>query len=746
MLQNLNILSENLKVSQKNAVNMDKRTSDTCRKDYENMGLAASQARFLCLTARKAHCEYKSTALAQEKLNITNQMSQIANDYAQAMNATKLMWCPDGMAGSFGLTYSLLMTPSAANDFDPYLVTTPSGAVVLNTAFKEAAEAAGISKAGGGFNFNKKEDVAQLQELRDKFIAALSAQGVVTDLTAKDITVKDWDATLNDDNSVTLAEAKDLGEDAPRIDYVPGAGMGNQPKIKGGADVMTLADMILSEKIGKKKIDWAKMFVDSGEITKLEYETEIINYDNYINSTKLGDFSEVGRNIIYQFQRDMNEENKKANSDENKIKDLEKLISYIHNYNSSDGPYYTEVDSNGVTVKHFPIDPSTNQEAVSPVIRQAQAKQLIIDQLKLDKQAYIDSNNAKSVKVSDEINVKENSIRYEDNDHKTYSIVVNGVINHYESEIEGLTLGDVLSQEVVLMAGTYMKKKLKSDGTVETNSDGTPVLEKCTEDESKERFKEDAIKILGTLSAILGYSPNDEVTNIGLNVDDASSQALKFAYMMTKNTYLNINQIQSGSRYNKNSMTDNSAYTNAVENNRIGASSGGDKALAVSLTGMMNAFLTYYENALSGAASEYVVGISRENSVLVTNNAGYQYIANELTEELTMAEKNADFFDELFNNIIEHGWRYDSSIDDSEYLETVLKNGRYSMCSLNPDGYYYQTRYNETGYMDEVIDTDAIARAEAEFTAKKAELTYKEDTIEETNIKELSTINEIYIG
>ena len=84
----------------------------------------------------------------------------------------------------------------------------------------------------------------------------------------------------------------------------------------------------------------------------------------------------------------------------------------------------------------------------------------------------------------------------------------------------------------------------------------------------------------------------------------------------------------------------------------------------------------------------------------------------------------------MFNNIVEHGWRYDSSVDDNEYLETVIKNGRYSMCSLNEDGYYYQTRYNETGYMVEVSYKDAIARAEAEFTAKKAELTYKEDTID----------------
>ena len=60
----------------------------------------------------------------------------------------------------------------------------------------------------------------------------------------------------------------------------------------------------------------------------------------------------------------------------------------------------------------------------------------------------------------------------------------------------------------------------------------------------------------------------------------------------------------------------------------------------------------------------------------------------------------------------------------------MLKNSKYCLTSLNNDGYFYQTRYNETGYMVEVKDEDAIARAEAEFTQKKAELTYKEDSID----------------
>ena len=66
------------------------------------MGLAASQARFLGITLRKANCEFKSTELAQQRLELTNQMTDIAQEYANALNATKLVWHNDLVCDSFG--------------------------------------------------------------------------------------------------------------------------------------------------------------------------------------------------------------------------------------------------------------------------------------------------------------------------------------------------------------------------------------------------------------------------------------------------------------------------------------------------------------------------------------------------------------------------------------------------------------------------------------------------------------------
>ena len=69
------------------------------------------------------------------------------------------------------------------------------------------------------------------------------------------------------------------------------------------------------------------------------------------------------------------------------------------------------------------------------------------------------------------------------------------------------------------------------------------------------------------------------------------------------------------------------------------------------------------------------------------------------------------------------------------------------MSSLNNDGYYYQTRYNETGYIKEVTDDDAIARAEAEYQRMKSELTYKENSMDLKSKKldaEISTLSTEY--
>ena len=60
------------------------------------MGLAATQARFLGITARKANCEFQSMQIAQQKLSITRELEKATAEYQSALDTTKLIWDPDG--------------------------------------------------------------------------------------------------------------------------------------------------------------------------------------------------------------------------------------------------------------------------------------------------------------------------------------------------------------------------------------------------------------------------------------------------------------------------------------------------------------------------------------------------------------------------------------------------------------------------------------------------------------------------
>lgn len=113
------------------------------------MGLAASQARFLAITARKNSCEFQSMQIAQEKLSITREQQKAAQAYQNSLSATKLVWdtVDDDV---YDLSYDLMMKPSALNEYDPYLITDVQGKLVLSESMFKAAVDAGIIDAKTG--------------------------------------------------------------------------------------------------------------------------------------------------------------------------------------------------------------------------------------------------------------------------------------------------------------------------------------------------------------------------------------------------------------------------------------------------------------------------------------------------------------------------------------------------------------------------------------------------------------------
>lgn len=144
------------------------------------MGLAASQARLLSITARKSDCEFQSMRLSHEKIALARDMEHISDEYQDALGKTKLVYdyYGSGMQPQ-DVSYNLLMRPSVYNDYYPKLITDKSNRVVLDSKYAAAAIAAGIPVEG--------LSGTPSDAVRNKFIQALAEQNVISLQTAASV-------------------------------------------------------------------------------------------------------------------------------------------------------------------------------------------------------------------------------------------------------------------------------------------------------------------------------------------------------------------------------------------------------------------------------------------------------------------------------------------------------------------------------------------------------------------------------
>ncbi len=144
------------------------------------MGLAASQARLLTITSRKADCEYQSMRLSHQKIALSRELNEISNEYQNSLNKTLLYYDFYGKGDTSNpLNYNLLMTPSALNDYFPTLILNQQGRVVVDSSIAAAARAAGIPQEG--INGLPSSD------MRNAFVEGLFTNGVISKKTRDSI-------------------------------------------------------------------------------------------------------------------------------------------------------------------------------------------------------------------------------------------------------------------------------------------------------------------------------------------------------------------------------------------------------------------------------------------------------------------------------------------------------------------------------------------------------------------------------
>lgn len=780
------------------------------------MGLAASQARFLGITARKANCEFKSTRLAQERLQLTDQLTAASQEYSAALNSTKLVWKNDACTQDYKVNYNLLMMPSAANDYNPYFVTTKSGAIILNSKYIAAAEAAGITMTGG---------VAS-QEGRDKFVAALVPSGLITQETADAINITNYVYEIDEDNKKDLA-VKLVSDDSKTdaklniqgIFWEKDAGLGKEPLSTTVYDALTLADLIMDKDIGKQKIDWLQLYkglanegVTDGNyyVTEQEYNSKITMYEQNTSNaiaTFLNmkdptnpteplykelipsgiteeDVPDYVNSMVNGFKDEVKQKNNETPTNPHNINDpaLKSLYdaynlmnksgltqsqkdTYRQNYNN----LVNGIDANGnqldkdghiiTTGITLADDEQTRKEKQAAYDKKVKMAQLYygIRAAALEEQMYKDGNGGKILKwgtttnlenpaagatsqdktisfddvfnLKDELNQETKVKGYTDNDgvKANYTmfdlnVIKDGIILSSEGAIKSISIANLLKDNIII----YAKDNFSDTG----DHDGEK--QRSEKYNSIENVRSAAVTILEYVAKALGYGS----IGTGINVDESTNAALTQAFMMTQKIFLNANNAVTANNDQKNKNNDlyaDSAYENAVNYNRIGSNDDKNRA-AVNLSSMISAFLTYYDNALRGADSQYVVGRGNDDSnksktYFVTDDKSYTYVAIP-EEQVEYNERMSNFYDELYNNLCAYGYRRDDMVEDDEYLQSAIKDGRYALMSLNLDGYYYQTRYADTGYLVEEKDQDAITKAEADYTQKKARITYKEEVLD----------------
>lgn len=669
------------------------------------MGLAASQARFLAITARKMNCEFQSMQIAQEKLSTTRDLQRAADEYQNSLDATKLVWDAQDL-GTYDLSYDLMMRPSTLNNFTPYLITDPRGKVVLSEQMFQAAMKAGIIDANGEPTLGRKNYT---------YISDFSTNA--TD-TRSSLSIRPFEGKAldyDDDgypNSFEVGSRNEFLYQLGQFNQLDGSmvknilelgpagynksGIGGPLFDKSTANALETNDFINYLKSAKaenvKTVGQGKKFpynVSSTDGKSYEYEFKSVNTEGRdihieVYTYAAGEKIKSTTPLYYRVDSDASWTDENGTEHKGiKAETSGRINGKI--YNEGDNIPPTDPVEEGYTFKNGDVAPFAFTVAVET---KAGKNEKIYNVGSAFKDAFGQNANANSTKTT--------SIEKD-----KFSIVCNGKALS-DRDLELLTLGDILS-------GNY---------TIVYNGND---------------FSAKYSTMLKELAEILGYGDSTHIT--GLNVDNQSNEALNIAY-----TYTNKELLGTKAKLTEESSRDPAVLcTKAQSQNNVVVSTqtdkNGNKMSSISLTNLMRSYLTNFARAIDGMQTPYYVDpLSTRKSRYVTNDYDYTFIIKNDGAMLDEIDLNADFYNMLYNVIATSGACTNemlmNTVTEKSMLHEAIKNGSLFVTTLSDDGYFYQKAYSMTDCIAEVPDEDAIARAEREYQVTKSRLNTKEETLE----------------
>ena len=164
------------------------------------MGLAASQARLLSLTARMHDIEYKAQKLEAQKLQMANKSTQVYNEYEAALNEQKIQYKiigADGSASYKDATVKDLVTATGEAKSDYIMHNIATNQMYCTKAQIEAFNKANNATVGGD---GKYTDATYKQNDKGEYVNAAgqpvadqknpAADGVVINAATENATTK----------------------------------------------------------------------------------------------------------------------------------------------------------------------------------------------------------------------------------------------------------------------------------------------------------------------------------------------------------------------------------------------------------------------------------------------------------------------------------------------------------------------------------------------------------------------------
>ena len=146
------------------------------------MGMSASQWNLCALTGRVHDINLELEKLSLEKMSLTRDMQAISLNYQKALSSKVLKWSNNDGISYSDITYNTLMSPCAANNNSPVLLSDYSGKIMLDKKYAQYAELISPNGAAGGdYESNRLDILSSLTGIPKETLETLNSASDNTD-------------------------------------------------------------------------------------------------------------------------------------------------------------------------------------------------------------------------------------------------------------------------------------------------------------------------------------------------------------------------------------------------------------------------------------------------------------------------------------------------------------------------------------------------------------------------------------